>query len=107
MQQSHAMSAGNRLSSRPLVYSNEEPNEAAEVSSRRRGDRMKRRDFWGLVGLAIACLGVAFAQQPSRVWRIGIFHGVPKEASLGFAAFRKWLSELGYVEGQNSVFEYR
>src|SRR5215831_6963341 len=68
---------------------------------------MRRREFWGLVGVAIACFGVSFAQQPSRVWRIGILHGVPKEASLGFAAFRKRLSELGYVEGQNSVFEYR
>src|SRR5262249_258791 len=68
---------------------------------------MKRRDFWGLIGVAIACLGVSFAQQSSRVWRIGILHGLPKEASLGFAAFRQRLSELGYVEGQNRVIEYR
>jgi len=68
---------------------------------------MKHRDFLGLVGVAIACLGVSFAQQPSRIWRIGILHGVPEEASLGVAAFRQRLSELGYVEGQNSVIEYR
>jgi putative tryptophan/tyrosine transport system substrate-binding protein len=68
---------------------------------------MKRRDFLGLVGIAIACLGVAMAQQPSRVWRIGVLHRLPKEASPGFAAFRQRLSKLGYVEGENSVIEYR
>ena len=68
---------------------------------------MKHRDFLGLVGVAIACLGVSFAQQPSRIWRIGILHGVPEEASLGVAAFRQRLSELGYLEGQNTAVEYR
>jgi ABC-type uncharacterized transport system substrate-binding protein len=68
---------------------------------------MKRRDFLGLVGAAIACVGTSIAQQASRVWRIGILHGVPKEASLGVAAFRQRLSKLGYVEGQNSLIEYR
>jgi putative tryptophan/tyrosine transport system substrate-binding protein len=68
---------------------------------------MKRRDFLGLVGAAIACGDVSAAQQPNRVWRVGILHGVPKEASVGVAAFRHRLSELGYVEGQNSVIEYR
>jgi putative ABC transport system substrate-binding protein len=41
------------------------------------------------------------------VRRIGVLHGVPKEASLGFAAFRQRLGELGYVEGQNCFIEYR
>jgi putative tryptophan/tyrosine transport system substrate-binding protein len=68
---------------------------------------MKRRDFLGLVGVAIACLGVAMAQQPSRVWRIGVLHRLPKEASPGFAAFRQQLSKLGYVDGENRVIEYR
>ena len=39
--------------------------------------------------------------------RIGVLHGVPKEASLGFAAFRQRLGELGYVEGQNCFIDYR
>lgn len=68
---------------------------------------MKRRDFLSLVGAAIACIDVSAAQQPNRVWRIGILHGVPKEASVGVAAFRHRLSQLDYVEGQNSVIEYR
>jgi ABC-type uncharacterized transport system substrate-binding protein len=68
---------------------------------------MKRRDFLGLVSAAVACVGTSFAQQASRVWRIGILHGVPKDASLGVAAFRQQLSKLGYIEGQNSIIEYR
>jgi putative ABC transport system substrate-binding protein len=47
------------------------------------------------------------AQQPSRVWRIGILHGVSAEASVGVSAFRQRLGELGYIEGQNSIIEYR
>ena len=68
---------------------------------------MKRRYFFCLVGAAIACCSVAIAQQPGHVWRIGVLHGVPMEASLGVAAFRKRLGELGYAEGQNCIIEYR
>jgi len=68
---------------------------------------MTRRHFFCLVGAAITCCFVAIAQQPSHVWRIGVLHGVPKEASLGVAAFRRRLGELGYVEGQNFIIEYR
>jgi putative ABC transport system substrate-binding protein len=69
---------------------------------------VRRRDFIALGGAAAtACFGAALAQQPGRVWRIGVLHGVPLEASIGVAAFRRRLGELGYVEGQNSVIEYR
>jgi ABC-type uncharacterized transport system substrate-binding protein len=71
-------------------------------------DQLKRREFITLLGGAAAvCFGSALAQQPDRVWRIGILHGVPPEASIGVAAFRQRLSELGYVEGQNTTIEYR
>jgi putative tryptophan/tyrosine transport system substrate-binding protein len=36
-----------------------------------------------------------------------IDRGAPMQASLGVAAFRQRVSKLGYVEGQNSVIEYR
>src|SRR6516165_5282864 len=75
--------------------------------SRRRGDRMKRRAFIRLLGGATAWPLAARAQQPSRVWQIGILHGVPAEASLGVSAFRQRLGALGYTEGQNSIIEYR
>src|SRR5262249_2609160 len=82
----------------------------ATVAARncRRGDRVRRREFITLLGGAAAvCFGSALAQQPSRVWRIGILHGVPQEASGGVAAFRQRLGELGYLEGQNTTIEYR
>jgi len=66
-----------------------------------------RRCFFCLVGAATACGSVAIAQQPSHVWRIGVLQGMPKEASIGFAAFRQQLGALGYVEGQNCIIEYR
>jgi putative tryptophan/tyrosine transport system substrate-binding protein len=68
----------------------------------------RRREFITLLGGAAAvCFGSALAQQPGRVWRIGILHGVPPEASIGVAAFRQRLGELGYLEGQNTTIEYR
>jgi ABC-type uncharacterized transport system substrate-binding protein len=64
---------------------------------------MKRRAFIMLLGgAAVAWPLAARAQQPSRVWRIGILHGVPAEASVGVSAFRQRLGELGYVEGQTT-----
>src|SRR5262245_17549322 len=68
---------------------------------------MMRREFIASLGGALAWPLRARAQQPDRVRRIGGLHGVPKEASLGFAAFRQRLGELGYVEGQNCFIDYR
>jgi putative tryptophan/tyrosine transport system substrate-binding protein len=69
---------------------------------------MRRRDFIGLLGSTVAAWPLAArAQQHSRSWRIGIVHGVPAEASIGVAAFRERLAQLGYVEGQNSIIDYR
>jgi putative ABC transport system substrate-binding protein len=68
---------------------------------------VRRREFIVTLGGAAAWALAARAQQPSRVWRIGILHGVPAEASLGVSAFRQRLGELGYTEEQNSIIEYR
>src|SRR6185437_3417406 len=69
---------------------------------------MRRREFITLIGgAATVSFRSALAQHPGRVWRIGLLHGVPSEASIGYAAFRKRLGELGYVEGQNSTIDYR
>jgi len=71
---------------------------------------MNRRDF--VSGLALAVLTAplaAEAQQASRVWRIGLLdYGSPDPARLAWwRAFQDRLRELGYVEGQNVVFQPR
>jgi hypothetical protein len=62
---------------------------------------------FALVSGGVAASTGARPEQPNRVWRVGMLHVVPDQASLGFTAFRKKLAEFGYVEGQNIVFEYR
>jgi putative tryptophan/tyrosine transport system substrate-binding protein len=69
---------------------------------------MRRREFITLVGGGVATSTLAArAARPTRIWRVGVLHVVPVQASLTFLAFRKKLGELGYVEGKNIVFAYR
>src|SRR5207302_8503381 len=77
---------------------------------RRRGDRMRRREFMTLVGGAAVAgpLGV-HAQQTIRAWRIGYLEtSSPSAARVRlFETLRQRLRELGYLEGQNIAFEAR
>ena len=72
-------------------------------------DRLKRREFIVVVGGAAAWPLAAGAQQVSSVPRIGYLS--PGSASSGplnyYDEFRRELRELGYVEGQNIVIDYR
>jgi putative tryptophan/tyrosine transport system substrate-binding protein len=64
---------------------------------------MRRRDFVSLV--AAAALASPFsvrAQQPAKIPRIGIIDDSPI-----WNAFRHALRDLGHIEGENVVFEYR
>ncbi len=55
-----------------------------------------------------ACGGMAEAQQPTKVPRIGFLGAVsPSASSALIEAFRQGLRELGYVEGKNIVIEWR
>ena len=71
---------------------------------------MDRRTFIGTLtgGLLTAPLA-AGAQQASKVWRIGLLdYGSSGPARLAWwRAFQDKLRELGYVEGQNVVFQPR
>jgi len=60
-----------------------------------------------LVGLTLASVHLAEAQQAKKLPRIGILSpGFPGPSPL-LDAFRQGLRELGYVEGQNIAIEYR
>jgi putative ABC transport system substrate-binding protein len=67
----------------------------------------KRREL--VIALGASALVVplgAFAQQPGRVWRLGVLETTSTN-SVFLPTFRKGLHDLGYVEGGNLVIEYR
>jgi putative ABC transport system substrate-binding protein len=69
---------------------------------------MDRKPLWLLAGLLLASGHLAEAQQPNKLSRIGYLPGVdPVTDSIRSKPFQAALRELGYVEGQNIVFEYR
>ena len=50
----------------------------------------------------------SFAQQQSKVWRVGILPGGPlTPRKYQWDAFRQRMHELGYVEGKNVLYEFR
>src|SRR5262245_34754583 len=70
---------------------------------------LRRRQFITLLGgAAVAWPLAVHAQQGGKVWRIGILETVSAAANAAnFDAFRRGLRDLGYVEGQSYVIEYR
>jgi len=74
---------------------------------RRRGDRMKRREFIAGLGGAVTWPLVARAQQPAMPV-IGYLSATsPESMTKLLAAFHQGLGETGFVDGQNVVIEYR
>ena len=59
--------------------------------------------------LAPGCVGVAQAQQPKKVPRIGYLSSIRSQlvSPPRSEAIRLALRERGYIEGQNIAFEYR
>jgi ABC-type uncharacterized transport system substrate-binding protein len=73
---------------------------------------MRRTTVGLFVMLALSVLVapvVAAAQQPTKVYRIGrLSPGLPpSQASPSMEAFRQGLRDLGYIEGQNLIIEWR
>jgi putative tryptophan/tyrosine transport system substrate-binding protein len=59
-----------------------------------------------LVGLALASVHIAEAQQPPKVAKIG-WLSARSSSVPGPELFRPALRELGYIEGKNIAIEYR
>jgi putative ABC transport system substrate-binding protein len=73
--------------------------------------RIQNRKLAGILAtlvLFVGCVGMAQAQQPTKVPRIGFLFGSSPSAQLArVEAFRQGLREAGYIEGQNIIIEYR
>jgi putative ABC transport system substrate-binding protein len=71
---------------------------------------MRRREFILAFGGAAAMFAPLplSAQSSSKVWRIGVLETTSMALNApNFDAFRQSLRDLGYVEGQNFIIEYR
>jgi putative tryptophan/tyrosine transport system substrate-binding protein len=69
---------------------------------------MAIKTFIGLlVGLALASVHLAEAQQPKSIPLVGVLvAGSPSSMATRINAFQQRLRELGYTEGRNIVVEY-
>jgi putative ABC transport system substrate-binding protein len=72
---------------------------------------MRRREFITLLGrAAVAWPLAARAQQPGKVWRIGVLSGRLRPSSIDsspLGGFTQGMRELGYIEGRDFVIEWR
>jgi putative ABC transport system substrate-binding protein len=68
-------------------------------------DRLRRREFLGVLGGAVAAWPVVARAQQATMPVVGFVNGRSAEFSL-VADFRRGLAEAGYNEGRNVIVEY-
>jgi ABC-type uncharacterized transport system substrate-binding protein len=70
---------------------------------------MQRRQFIGIIAGAAAAWPVGvYAQQPKKIWRIGMLETVAAALKTpDYEAFLAGMESLGYVEGRDFKIEYR
>src|SRR5262249_52927209 len=72
------------------------------------GAVMKRREFISLIGSIAAAWPLAARAQQREVPVVGFLRGgTAGGGGKMLSAFRKWLSENGFVEGRNLAIEFR
>jgi putative ABC transport system substrate-binding protein len=67
---------------------------------------MRRREFIGLIGASAALPFAARAQQPGRVYRLGVLLPHPRDVPIN-VAFVEEFRRHGFIEGQNLEIEWR
>ena len=70
----------------------------------------RRPAFLAAIALGAVVTGASLpsvAQQPAKVFRIGVLSLAGQTSTKIFDAFREGLRDLGYIDGQNIITEYR
>jgi putative ABC transport system substrate-binding protein len=69
---------------------------------------MNKKVLGLVLGTLLLLLNIPVDAQMKKVWRIGFLRlGSPSDGFLQLRAFREALRQLGYVEGQNILIQYR
>ncbi len=108
MHERHWMRSSNSRSDNRKSKTCPGPFDFAQDKLRRRIQNLKWVEVLAILVFLVGCVGMAEAQQPKKVPRIGIiFSSTPAATARLVEVFKQALRELGYVEGQNVVFEPR
>ena len=66
---------------------------------------MRRREFIALAGASVAWPLAAMAQEPGRMYRLGMLGPFPRDNPFNLRSFEE-LRQRRFIEGQNLTIEY-